>query len=154
MNKNKGIPEVLSSGDEEKQYSRNIWDKDGHGPPSNNNIDRILDFPPITDMAGVLSRAHFKNKEQRLGAVYLAHFNRKFKDNNHQEMLRDFCASTLGDGALGKVLQIQASTNLLDSTMTRAALGMPKTKIPDQVHGNNNLRAETGREINLEDRRG
>jgi len=120
------------------------WENDFSGMPSWNNIEKILEMPGITDMAGVLARANFKNDKQRIAAVRLAYKNRKFNDSDHQEMLRDLCASTLGTGALGKIMQVFAGTNLIAPDMFRAALGMPKSKHPDEVHRgrSSDLRAE------------
>lgn len=110
------------------------WENDFSNLPSWNNIEKILEFPPVSDMAGVLARANFKDENQRIAAVRLAYRHRKFSDNDHQEMLRDLCASTLGAGGLGKILQTFVGTNLLAPDMLRVVLGMQKSKRPEEVH--------------------
>src|SRR4030042_3376397 len=55
--------------------------------PSFNNIEKILEFPPISDMAGVLARANFKDDQQRIAAVRLAYKHRKFNVDPHTGML-------------------------------------------------------------------
>lgn len=110
------------------------WERDFENISSWNNIEKILEFPPINDMAGVLARANFRNDRQRVAAARLAYKNRKYHDDNHQEMLRDTCASTIGLGALGKILQTFVGTNLLAPDMFRASLGMPKTRKTEEVH--------------------
>ena len=122
------------------------WEKDFEDIPFFSNIEKIIEFPPTSDMAGVLARANFKNDRQRVAAVRLAYKNRKFNDNSHQEMLRDHCASTLGMGGLGKLLQTFIGTNLLAPDMFRAALGMQRTKHREEVHRGSDFRTQTDRE--------
>jgi hypothetical protein len=136
------------------EYSMPYFAGNIHIPPSNNNIEKILEFPGIDDMAGVLARAKFKDDRQRIAAVRLAYKNRKFGDDNHQYMLRDLCASTLGSGGLGKILQVQTATNLLAPDMIRTAFGMPKTKHPEEVHRSSDLRSENTREKDIESNHG
>lgn len=113
--------------------------------PGSNDIEKILELPDIDDMAGVLERANFKNDRQRLGAVRLAYRNRRFQDDNHQHMLRDLCASTIGMGGLGKVLQVFTATRMLAPDMMRVAFGMPKTKKTEEVHRSSDMRADTNK---------
>lgn len=124
---------------------------DSHPTPVNSPIEKILEFPGIEDMAGVLARAKFQNERQRIAAVRLAYKNRKFHDEAHQHMLRDLCASTLSTGGLGKVIQTFVGTNLLAPDMFRAALGMPKNNKPEEVHRGSDFRSE-GREKEREQR--
>lgn len=114
--------------------------------PSSNDIEKILEFPGINDMAGVLARANFRDETQRLAAVRLFYRNKMFHDDDHQEMLRVACASTLGKGGLGKILQTFASVKMLAPDMLRAALQMPKTKKPEEVHKSSDMRTQSDKE--------
>lgn len=113
--------------------------------PSSNDIEKILEIPDIKDMAGVLARANFKNDRQRIAAVRLAYRNAKFDDDKHQDMLRNLCASTIGMGGLGKILQVFTATKMLAPDMLRATMGMPRTKKPEEVHRSSDLRTNTDR---------
>lgn len=147
--------EVIAGDNQPYRDPLEHWRPDFGDAPSNNNIDKILEIPDIEDMAGVLARGNFKNDRQRIAAVRLAYKNRKFHDENHQEMLRDYIASGLGIGAVGKVMQTFIGTNLLAPDMFRASLGMPKSKNKDkgeEVHRGSDFRSE-GRERELADRR-
>lgn len=128
------------------------WEGDFQGLPSFNNIEKILELPDTSDMAGVFSRAHFKSDTQRIAAVRLAYKNRKFEDTNHQEMLRDWAASTIGMGGLGKMLQVMAGTNLIAPDMIRAALGMPQLKQgkEEKAYRGSDFRLEPGSERDRE----
>jgi hypothetical protein len=138
------VPQEDTSGGAAESKGLHHWDADFHNPPSNNDIEKIIEIPPISDMAGVLARAHFKDKRQRIAVVRLAHRNRIYGDTKHQEMLRDYCASTLSDGALGKLLQAFAATKMIAADMFRSALGMPKTKDPERVYRNTDFREPSG----------
>lgn len=122
------------------------WEGPFSNMPFSNNIEKILEFPDTKDMAGVLARANFKNDRQRIAAVRLAYRNAKFNDQKHQEMLRNLCASTIGMGGLGKVLQVMAATNALAPDMLRVAMGMPRTKKPEEVHRGSDLRVPSNQE--------
>lgn len=123
------------------------WEYEERNAPSDNPIEKILEFPARTDMAGVFARANFKNDRQRIAAVRLYYRNMKFKDDDHQEMLRAHCASTIGMGALGKVLQAQVGTQLLAPDMIRAALGLPRRhKDKDEIYRRSDFKGESGRE--------
>jgi hypothetical protein len=100
-----------------------------------NNIEEILKFPDTKDMAGVMARGCFKNERQRVAAVRLAYKNRLFHDAEHQEMLRDYIASSLGEKALGKILQAQLGTNLLIPGVLREILGMKNRKEEQVARG-------------------
>lgn len=131
------------------------WERDFDNLPGWNNIEKILEFPDIDDMAGVMARANFRNEKQRIAAVRLAYKNRKFKDDDHQKMLRDLCASTLGTGALGKMLQTMIGTNLLAPEMIRYAIGMPKSKKQEEViRGGNRSSDFRERQDNVMDNQG
>lgn len=117
-----------------------MWEKDFDNLPYSNDIDKILEFPGTDDMAGVLARGNFKNERQRVAAVRLAYKNRKFHDDNHQKMLRDFIASGVGMSALGKLLQLQASTNLIAPAVLREALGMKQMRHREDVQRGSDFR--------------
>src|SRR4030042_377917 len=143
--------EVIAGGQRNKNNNRKPgitpieqWEGDFSNLPSFNNIEKLLEFPPISDMAGVLARANFKDDQQRIAAVRLAYKHRKFNDDPHQELLRDFCASTLGTKGLGKILQTFIGTNLLAPDMLRAVFGMPRSNNREEVHRgrNSDLRAD------------
>lgn len=123
------------------------WKPDFKDAPSNNNIEKILEFPDIDDMAGVLARANFRDDRQRVAAVRLAYKNAKFKDVNHQHMLRNYVASSLGMKALGKILQLQTGTNLMAPAVLREVLSMKQNKSQEEVHRGSDFR-EAGRDNN------
>ena len=104
------------------------WEHPFETSPFFNDIEKILEMPGIDDMAGVLARGNFETKKQRVAAVRLAYKNRKFHDDNHQKMLREFISSGIGMSALGKLLQLQVSTNLMAPSVLRDVLGMKQRK--------------------------
>ncbi len=104
------------------------WEKDFENLPYSNDIEKILEIPEVSDMAGILARGNFKNDRQRVAAVRLAYKNRKFEDKNHQLMLRDYVASGMGMSALGKLLQLQIGTRLIAPAVLREALSMRRVK--------------------------
>lgn len=122
-----------------------FWEQGFDSLPYSNDIDKILEIPDIEDMAGVLSRGNFKNDKQRVAAVRLAYKNRKFKDDNHQKMLRDFVASGIGMSGFGKLLQLQIGTNLALPGVLQQILGLRKTKGNEPVYKGSDFRDE-GRE--------
>jgi hypothetical protein len=111
-----------------------------------NKIEKIYELPAISDMAGVFERAVFKDEKQRIAAVRLAYKNHKFRDDAHQEMLRMWVASLVGNQGLGRLDALFASINLLAPDMYRVARGMPKVKGEEKVHRGSDLRAESSRE--------
>lgn len=103
-----------------------FWEQGFSQQPWYNEIEKILEFPGTEDMAGVLARGNFRSDRQRIAAVRLAYKNRKFNDKDHQLMLRDAVASTMGEKALGKMLQTQIGTGMLMPTVLREILGMKR----------------------------
>ena len=118
------------------------WEGDFENTPYFNDIEKILELPGTDDMAGILARGNFKNDRQRVAAVRLAYKNRKFKDDNHQQMLRDYIASSLGTKALGKILQLQTGTNLLAPAVLREVLSMKQNKQEEEVRRGSDFREE------------
>jgi len=143
------MTEIMSGGNKNKGNGSNrkpgitpidFWEDAFGSQPYFNDIEKILEFPGIEDMAGVLARGNFKNEKQRIAAVRLAYKNRKFHDDNHQLMLRDYIASGIGDKAFGKMLQLQIGTNLLAPDVIREILGMKTKKHKEEVHRGSDFR--------------
>jgi hypothetical protein len=148
---NNSLPEDISSGQietERRKSASEAWNKSTN-PPSNSGIDKILEVPPLEDTAGWLQRGNFKNDEQRIATVLLTYFDRKFKDNDHLAMARDYVCSGMSMGGFGKILQAFIGTNLLAPDMLRASLGMPKSKNPEEVHRSSDFKNDgQQREVN------
>lgn len=117
-----------------------FWEQDFENMPFQNEIEKILEMPDTSDMAGILARGNFKNERQRVAAVRLAYKNRKFSDENHQKMLREYIASGIGMSALGKLLQLQIGTNLIAPAVLREALGMKQLKHREDVQRGSDFR--------------
>lgn len=120
------------------------WEKDFEGLPWWSKIEKIMEFPAKDDMAGVMARSVFKSDRQRIAAVRLAYRHKKFNDNDHQEMLRMYMASTVGMRGLGRLDQLFAATNLLAPEMYRIAADMPAKKKGEEqvVRGRADFREE------------
>lgn len=118
------------------------WERDFESEYYGNELDKMLELPGIDDMAGVLARGNFKNERQRIAAVRLAYRHRKFHDQNHQKMLRDYVASGMGMSALGKILQLQIGTNLIAPGVLREILGMKKVKKGEDVQRGSDFRQQ------------
>lgn len=148
------VPGVISGGNENKRSNNGdregiglanmgYWEKDFDEMSWYNKVEEVLKIPPISDMAGVFSRTNFKNDRERVAAVRLFYRNKKFHDDNHQEMLRADLASRLGIGGLGNLHGLFAATNLIAPDMERAARGLPKTKNGEEkVHRGSDFREE------------
>lgn len=119
-----------------------FWEGPFSGNPQINAAEQILAMPGVEDMAGVLSRANFKNERQRIAAVRWAYKNRLFNDDGHQQMLRDYVAAGIGIKALGKVLQIQAQTDLALPGVMREVLEMKQPKHREDVVRGSDFREE------------
>lgn len=118
------------------------WEKDFENMPWYNKIEKILEIPSREDMAGVMARAVFKTDRQRIAAVRLAYRHKKFKDNNHQEMLRMWLASTIGMRGLGRLDGLFAATNLIAPDMYRIAMDMPRKRGQEQIQRGSDFREE------------
>lgn len=104
------------------------WEKDFEDMPWYNKIEKIMELPGTKDMAGVFARSVLKNNRQRTAAVRLAYRHIKFKDNDHQEMLRMQLATTIGEGGVGRLDMLFAGTNLVAPDMYRTARGMQRPR--------------------------
>ena len=118
------------------------WEKDFDDLPWYNKIEKILEVPSIQDMAGVMARSVFKTDRQRIAAVRLAYRHKKFADNNHQEMLRMWLASTIGRNGLGRLDGLFAATNLIAPDMYRIAMDMPRKKGQEQIQRGSDFRED------------
>ena len=119
-----------------------FWERDFENMPFFNDIEKILEFPGINDMAGVLARGNFKSDRQRIAHVRLAHRHVIFNDDPHQYMLRNNIASQSGMSALGKLLQLQIGTNLIAPAVLREALSMKQRKEKEYVQRGSDFREE------------
>lgn len=104
------------------------WEKDFENEPFFDNVEKILEFPGITDMAGVFARGNFKSDKQRICALRLVYRLKKYGLNDRLEFMRQIIASGLGMSALGKMLQLQTGTNLIAPSVMREILGMRKLR--------------------------
>lgn len=115
------------------QSELNPWDAD-YKNLNFSDIDRILNFPGVEDMAGVLARANFKSDEDRI-ACLLTYYNLKTITDEQGNTMKDeleffLCcvASTLGNKGFGKTLQLQSKVNVVAPDLTREQLGLSKNR--------------------------
>jgi hypothetical protein len=122
--------EVLAGNPKEEGNGRetpNPWDSD-FSNVNFSDIDRILNIPGIDDMAGVFARANFKNDDDRIAYLMTDYNLKKLGLDSRREFLRVCIASTLGNKAFGKTLQLQAKTALIAPALMREQLSLSKLK--------------------------
>lgn len=140
MTKGKFTGEVLAGEKQEKiDKIPNSFDSD-YGEITDTDIDRILKIPDLDDFAGILARANFKNDDERIAALHvirrLKKFMRTVPENSvtykaladRLEFVREVISSTIGMRGFGKVLQLQAKTNLVMPEVLREQLSIKKSK--------------------------
>lgn len=110
--------------------SMDYWEKDFENMPFWTRIEKLLDLPPIKDMAGVMIRSIVKNERQGNAILRLSYRHKKFKDNNHQEMLREKLGMTVGIGGVGRLDALFGVVNMVAPDMYRTARGMPRKEGP------------------------
>lgn len=104
------------------------WEGDYPDGDWGNNVEKLYEVPGIEDMAGVFLRGIFKNERSLNAHLRLAYRHIKYKDTNHQELLRTKIAGSAAINGVSRLDALFAAVNLLASDMYRAARGMPKTK--------------------------
>lgn len=142
--KQAGGVEVLVGGEKDRrngQTPTQFWEND-FGPIVDNNIDRILNMPPIDDMAGVLARSNFHSEEERIAYLITIRKLEKFNLKSRLEFIRECASSTLGHLAFGKTLQLQHSTQLIAPAVIREQLSMKKVKEEEKIQ-KSDFRQET-----------
>lgn len=152
MNKNNGnqaTEEVLSGDSKNKrkngQNPMEFWQAD-FGPIPNSDIDKILDMPPVTDMAGVLARGNFKNDDERIRYLRVIRRLEKFDLTKGLEFIRGCIASKLGMLAFGKTLQLQAKVELIAPAVIREQLSMKQLKVKEENVRGSDFRRDTENE--------
>ncbi|MBA7613517.1 hypothetical protein ES703_20768 [subsurface metagenome] len=93
-----------------------------------NNVEKLYELPGIEDMPGVFLRGIFKNERSLNAHLRLMYRHKKFKDTEHQELLRAKIAGSAAIGGVSRLDALFAAVNLIASDMYRAARGMPKAK--------------------------
>lgn len=91
-------------------------------------VGQIYEIPEIKDMAGILARGIIKNERQLNAILRLSYRHKKFKDDNHQELLRQKIIGTAAIGGVRSLDALFAANGLLAPDMYRVARGMPKYK--------------------------
>ena len=119
-----------------------FWEKNFSSQPYNNDIEKILEMPGIEDFAGIFSRANFRSERQRIAALRLVYKLKRYGLESRLELVRNIIASTIGISALGKMLQLQASTDLVMPDVNREILGMKKVK-SESVQRSSDYREDT-----------
>ena len=94
---------------------------------SASRIKELSTIPPYTDMPAVMAVSVFKNDRQRLAAVKLHKRHIKFNDIGNEKALRAWCASTVGEGGLGRFERVMAAVGLWADSSYRIARGMPRS---------------------------
>lgn len=92
------------------------------------DIDRILNMPKLDDVAGILARSNFKSDEERIAYCRIIRRLMKFGLYSRLEYIRQCLSSSLGMRAFGKVLQLQAKTDLVAPSVMREQLNMKAEK--------------------------
>lgn len=126
---------VFAGDPQYKQYdltNPENYEKDYEFPYAD-KIQKILEFPGIEDMAGVIVRGIFKNERQLNAVLRLAYRHRKFGDTNHQELLRMKVAGTAAVGGVGRLDALFTAVNLIASDMYRTARNMPNARGEEKV---------------------
>ena len=116
-------------------------------------IKEMMRIPEKDDMAGIMVRSIFKNERQRIAAVRLAKRHIKFKDTVNQEALRVFCASTVGQGGVGRLEQLFGVTNLFASDSYRVARGIEKSKKEEKIYHGSDFRQDPNNNTEQNDQR-
>lgn len=110
----------------------------------NDKIEKIYEIPDTSNMAGVFLRGIFKNERQLNAHLRLMYRHKKFKDDEHQELLRCKIAGSAGIGGVGRLDALFAAVNLIAPDMYRTARGLPKLKKgeKEEIHRGSDFRVQ------------
>ncbi len=118
------------------------YDKDYTGV-NLSDIDRILNFPSIDDMAGCVARSYFKTDDERIAYLRVIQRLKKFGLTSRLEFIRNCLASKLGMMAFGKTLQLQSKIELIAPAVIREQLAMKRIKSREETVRGSDFRQET-----------
>lgn len=123
---------IYAGGDYPERYdgdrNQEWWQRQMNQFGQQDRTKQIYEMPSIEDMAGIAARTVFKNEKQKRAFVRLAYKNAKFKDSEHQNMLRNWAAANIAENGVARLEALFAATNLLAPDMYRTAKGMPRDK--------------------------
>jgi hypothetical protein len=103
-------------------------------------IEKIMEVPDTKDMAAVFIRGNFKNERQLNAMLRLSYRHIKFKQPNHQELLRQKIAGTAAIKGLARVEGLSAAVNMIAPDLWRAVKDMPKVKDEKVIRGGSDFR--------------
>lgn len=125
-----------------------FWE--GAFPSGDNYADaeKLLEFPDITDPAGIFQRGVFQNAEQKAAMIQLWNLADKHGITRAKHAIRNECAASRGWQGFATLAQLQAMIGMLAPGVIRQQLSLKKARNEDDVERGSDFRQPRQIEVN------